>query len=412
MTETEVQTPTVHKVPEANMAGLRARIEKLNRRAVKLGCHQLLIVELGREVLRQRTGTSADFVDGLYIGPERIIPLILLRIDGAVVKLNGWTFVGTIQHLGEEGNILRLVPDETVPEVYRRATNFCDQCKADRRRIDTFIVRHEDGRYAQVGRQCLKDFLGHENPEHAAGMAAMLCDLNDLMGEAEDPEWGGGGGSRFDYEDRAAFMTRAAQAVRLYGWVSRKDSQFSNKTPTVAEAMRLLHPTKNDPRPPDPEDRDVKLAEAAVAWVHALEADRGPSANDYEWNLITALKNEDGLLHQRCLGIAASAISAYGRAMEIEMRRKHAAQTSRHFGEVGKRAEFTLTVESLRHIQGTYGTTAIHNLVDAAGNRAVWFSSSDVLEQGKTYRLKATVKAHEEYKGIAQTVITRCKVVE
>lgn len=414
--ETKAATtePTVHKIPESNMAGLRARVEKLNKRAAKLGCPPISIVEVGREVLRYKEHRFSD-IDGLVesdqAAAERIIPLVLVTMTGEAPKLNGWTFLGTIQHLGEEGNILRLVPEETVPEAYRKATNNCDQCRTARPRIDTFIVRHDDGRHAQVGRQCLKDFLGHEDPEHAASMAGLFCDARDLMGEAADPDWGGGGGNSFDFEDRLMFMTRVAQAVRLYGWVSKAMARDQDKTPTAAEASSLLHPPKNQPRPPEPTEADGKMAEAAIAWVQALEADRGPNANDYEWNLITAFKNEDGLLHRRCLGIAASAVSGYGRAKEIEMRRSHAAQTSKHFGTVKVRADFTLTVVSVRFIAGDYGTTAIHSLVDADGNQATWFSSSETLEVGKTYLLKGTVKAHQVYQGVAQTVITRCKVL-
>ena len=43
----------------------------------------------------------------------------------------------------------------------------------------------------------------------------------------------------------------------------------------------------------------------------------------------------------------------------------------------------------------------------------VWFTSSNIkLEEGKEYLLSATIKAHNEYKGEKQTIITRAKVKE
>lgn len=59
----------------------------------------------------------------------------------------------------------------------------------------------------------------------------------------------------------------------------------------------------------------------------------------------------------------------------------------------------------------------LHAFVDADGNRVKWFASSKslampdgsfaALVEGQTVTLKATVKKHDEYKGIRETVLTR-----
>jgi hypothetical protein len=52
-------------------------------------------------------------------------------------------------------------------------------------------------------------------------------------------------------------------------------------------------------------------------------------------------------------------------------------------------------------------------LVTAEGNVLKWFSSRNAgLETGATVKLKGTVKAHETYHDLAQTVTTRCNVIE
>ena len=45
----------------------------------------------------------------------------------------------------------------------------------------------------------------------------------------------------------------------------------------------------------------------------------------------------------------------------------------------------------------------------------VWFASStpdNVLDDGIEYIVKGTIKKHEEYKGLKQTVLTRCKLTQ
>ena len=95
---------------------------------------------------------------------------------------------------------------------------------------------------------------------------------------------------------------------------------------------------------------------------------------------------------------------ALARAAELAEKRQ-----SRHFGTVGKRETFTLTVERVNSIESQYGVTHIHTMRDAAGNVAVWFATREKLEN-RTYQLLATVKSHGVRDGIAQTVVTRCAV--
>jgi hypothetical protein len=46
-------------------------------------------------------------------------------------------------------------------------------------------------------------------------------------------------------------------------------------------------------------------------------------------------------------------------------------------------------------------------MVDEAGHSFTWFCSGKPLEEGKVYEVKATVKKHDEYKGVKQTIVNR-----
>lgn len=91
----------------------------------------------------------------------------------------------------------------------------------------------------------------------------------------------------------------------------------------------------------------------------------------------------------------------------IEREAKQGA-TSEHFGEVKKRAEYVLTLTRYSTSEGEYGVTHICGFEDADGNRAVWFASVDPeMDLGKSYKVKATVKSHGDYRGVKQTTLTR-----
>jgi hypothetical protein len=87
------------------------------------------------------------------------------------------------------------------------------------------------------------------------------------------------------------------------------------------------------------------------------------------------------------------------------------AATSRHVGTVGQRQTFDLTVERIFEGESHFGRYCILNCKDQAGNVVVYKGGSDLgLEQGDRATVTATVKAHGDYKGIAQTIVSRPKV--
>ena len=84
---------------------------------------------------------------------------------------------------------------------------------------------------------------------------------------------------------------------------------------------------------------------------------------------------------------------------------------SRHVGAIGERREFTLTVNKVFSFESIYGMTYINICKDVDGNVIV-YKGTNSFEEGETVRVKATVKAHEERDGVAQTLIARPKVME
>ena len=101
-----------------------------------------------------------------------------------------------------------------------------------------------------------------------------------------------------------------------------------------------------------------------------------------------------------------------------------------YYGAVGDKFELTLTFDKSFGFEGAYGFTYIHLFHDNENHLFKWSSSNGTykveydktadfggvehceFEVGHKYLMKGTVKAHNEYKNVKQTVITRCKVLD
>lgn len=74
-----------------------------------------------------------------------------------------------------------------------------------------------------------------------------------------------------------------------------------------------------------------------------------------------------------------------------------------------------LTLDFVTDYQTHYGVTTVLKFRDVEGNIIVWKASGAAPERsdvGKKYSLTGTIKAHIEYQGQAQTMVTRCKIAE
>lgn len=400
----------VYRIPENNIAPLEAAVAKLNKRATKLGVAPILF-ELGeREIEQERDFRTDKLLTKVFFQ---------VTITGQEPKFAGWSFVGTLQHVEEiNGVILRAAPGrEEQLTAYRNATNSCEHCGHRRKRKDTFVVEHEDGRRLQVGRQCLRDFLGHQNPQALAAAAEFISLVGQMGSDAEDEGWGGGASQ--DKPGLINFLLFVAACIRELGWTSRataREKVGAVATANVAmDAMGKWSKNAHDRHKwPSPTESDTKRVEEAIAWA---ENELEPSG-DYEHNLKLICGSGMPYVDYRCTGIAASLFVAHDRHLgRLAVRAKAAslAEKSKHFGESGERGDFLMTVLGMHYFDSDFGTRTLVRMIGDDDNIATWWASRIPRDEkgwevvvGEKYLVRGTVKEHGEYKGTKQTVLSRC----
>lgn len=434
-----------YTIPEGNFDGLSAQLAKLNKRAKRLNVSligmtsEVAYVEREYQEEHEFSGPKQKprwYKDGtvpsplghyFYRATGRVRQWLAVTVTGETPKFAGWSLVAVLNHVkadsGEVLEVIRAVPGESVPASFRGRGPVCDHCKASRRRNDTYVVRHENGTYKQVGANCLADFLGHKNPHSLAAMAELLACFAEICGGAQDEEYFGSGGGRttfsLDY-----FLDFVAHSIRKSGWLSRtaaRDSVNGSGRATADISWQGANPSRYDLADKDfvaywaqgtqaQKDEDSDLVESAIGWAATLHLVPNTEMSDY-LSSINAIARS-GLVEYKLAGYAASILIAYRNDLN---RRQAAAKqsTSEHFGTIGERAEFTLTLNRVTPIDGMY-PSYLHRFTDEAGNVATWFASETVklgMDEGKTYRVKATPKKHDAYKGTKQTILSRVAVV-
>lgn len=407
--QTETTANACYQIPESNLDDLRGKVTKLARRCVKLGLPPLALVE----------HKAADRICVKYDRETRkpttyAMACVWCEMTGASPKVGDHTFIARIEHT-EAGNLVSRVAsnsDEADLDLtaYRAVKATCDHCHTARYRKDTFLLRASDGSIKQIGRNCLADYLRTDSVDLVVAILD-LVDLSRCLGSdepSEDSEGFGGGGWRIDIETRV-YLACAVSSVRRTGWVAKSAGGYA--MPTASDAMFLAMPCPGGKaaqswKDGQPTEADLTKAAEILVWVKGTT-----DPSDYMHNLRVACASEG--LRDRVSGIVASAVPAYMRQVEKwEMERAAKLADPGYYAPEGTKIEVQdLTVSFLRYLVGQYGVTTLIGLKGPAGHSFKWFASgSKDLEVGQRVNVKGTVKKCELYKGIHETVLTRCKV--
>jgi hypothetical protein len=151
-----------------NVLNLKTAFEKLNKKAERYNTDKLDFVTIDEPYLK----------DNLLWQD--------IEVTGMIPVVGNFTLVGVLETLSEGTNIVKTVPGENLPEEYRNNSFFCDHCQTNRYRKEVVIVRNnETGEYVQLGKNCLKDYLGI-SLEHLVNRFSWL---NDLIENNSDPDF-------------------------------------------------------------------------------------------------------------------------------------------------------------------------------------------------------------------------------
>ena len=307
-----------YKIYEPNLRTLQQRLTNLNTKLARIKM-PLITFQITGHV----DEPSAD-------DATKLVRYYDLEVNGTTPSSNGWEFIATLVHT-DEGNILRTVPGYNVPVEFRDRPTYCDHCKTNRTRLDTYIVRHTDGRVMQVGSSCLEDFIGTA-PGALTKAAEHLLNAYDVCDAAQSREWLGGSNSLSVFRiDLETFLKQVAATVLADGrYITRKMESDSNGS-TSATSTRAY---RNMGLPVSPEAEE--LAAKARQWVLSTyspaltetddlsdEAIRSmvvtslkavnTRLSDFEHNLLACARAES--IEPRLCGISAYIVEAYRRSV-------------------------------------------------------------------------------------------------
>lgn len=387
-------------VSEFHMDWLKEYIEKINKRAVKLGQKQITYKTIAEEfkVVKVKVEQDRELVEN-----EVVTKVYTVEIEAEPVGVEGYRFVASIEHGYESGNIVHSVDDVQVPAHYHTVDGVCEHCNTNRRRKITVLLMNDENKLIQIGRSCLKDYIGYDVEAQLKYM-----DLLDELVREIGEQWSGITGSSYvPYIELAKYLTFVEQEINEHGWASKSSVERIEQSTAYQAELRM---NNWDSKHPDEEVTPSEYVLNALEWIRTTE----DTSRDYMANLQIMCKGE--YIRVKDMGYVASLLSTYAKHLEYQKKKELEAKgkaNSQHVGIVGKREVFELTYVRHNSFETNFGMMRIYNFMDDNGNTLVWKTGNFLeLNVGDKIKLKATVKEHSVYRDENQTVITRCTEVK
>lgn len=407
MTMNTIETHTI-KVLAWRAHEALAELTKLANKAKRYG-NPDITVEIGDSFME--TQVLADW-DGEQTTVRQGYTNLI--ITGTAPRYGNHEFLARVE-LTDAGNIVDTRPGVTdLEERFRNTDGYCDHCKTARRRAEVFVVRDIYTRQQlQIGRNCLHDYLGMDNPAHIASRFAFYAGFTEFEGCYGRAKWN---------ESLKGVMSLAAVCVRLFGWCSKTQAEQLQCESTLGHVGAVLFlgpmPTEKQRARADyiinnTQDDDYATAAKVIEWVR----NEMPCRSDYDHNLKVLCSN-DVIYEEKRLGLIVSAIAAYNRAMEFKAKREIQAQDdskSVHVGELKQRLRnVPVTLKDQRVIgSNDWGDRVLCKFVDGAGNILKWITGEGTgFKVGEQMLLTGTVKGHDEWNGTKETLLSRCVLTE
>jgi hypothetical protein len=382
------------KISEFKKDIFEAKMSRYARKAQKLG------IEFGYTLESESTESIRD-----RFGNEFRYSVYNYSVIGESPTIKGYTFLAKIESF-EGSNLIHSHNVNFDFSEYRTADLVCQHCNVTRERNFYYLIqRDNDKSIIMLGRNCLSNYIGLDNAEDIAEFySSFIVGLELYNDNADDmSEKIKTGAYKMSIN---MFLSYCILAVNESGFISTKD-QSENKISTKNQALNLLFWGSTADKI-IPTDNDKALAEKIAEHVKN-ELNKKDNLNEYEHTILTLLMA--GYIKVSHAGYIASIIPLYNRMMESSVSSK-SDNNSMWIGIEGEKLNnISCKVVYQSRIESQF-VTYLYKFITAQGNHITYFSSKNLnLVVGQNVIIeKCTVKKHDVYNSIKQTIITRGKI--
>lgn len=399
-------------MPSFRLDALDSLLKKLSKKATKLGVNVP-----SYKVVKTEVRDVTD--DKRY---PQLVEFSTVEVAYEVIQVIGdWRFLAKVEAADEVAGVPRnkvsgfnLSNDHA--SRYVTAPIICEHCNINRKRNAGFIVQDCNDKTLMVGSSCLEEFIGVD-PAAAVNSLEFAAAISEIGNN--DEEWGYGSAAP-RVMPLAEFAAATLSLVSHNGFVNAAAAEATNAVKTGNDVITLL--LDNNPKLADWRAKMTPTEEGKAAAAEAVKSlsDRILPAYINTPATLEAFDFKVGIsLNKGYVGVKDAQLVAAAIYYESgKLAKSKVGSVKRNElmpGAVeGQKLEFVGTVQSVKEVHSTFGTSLLVSFVSESGHIVKTFYSgkSESFNTGSKVSVKGTVKKLEvSPQWGASVMLSRVKVV-
>lgn len=206
----------------------------------------------------------------------------------------GWTVIATLRHRAGRPTTVQLTHSSVRINVdaWSRSEGWCEHCRTRRARRITYLLRHDDGRLAQVGSSCLAEFTASPYDARIRPLPTRRPAQRPPSGPSRTPA---------EYVETSIYLAHVAQAVLELGFTAASAARHGRPATWIQAAAAL-------DRDHAPSAHAWRRGQDTLNWIRDELSTQG-RLDDFERRLRQVLSRDR--LTRRELPTAAAGVYAY-----------------------------------------------------------------------------------------------------
>jgi len=327
-------------------------------------------------------------------------------VYGDSPTINGYSFLAKIEPFELGVNLVHSHNNDYDFTSYRTADLICEHCKVNRQRNFYYLIQSEsDNSVKMVGHNCLANYINLPDSESIAQFYSDFIVSSESFSCDEKEEYAPSSNNFYSIKI-SDFLAFAKVIVNKSGYVSTKNESLTNPSTKVLAINEYFYNGSDK----------IKITEENIIEVESIlavvknELTNRNNLSEYEFNILKLI--ESGKMKISHAGYIVSIIPLYNRIIVTSKEETNEKTQSQFVGIVGdKITNINAIVTFYNRYDTQYGYTHLYKF-NNNNNVITYFSSKDLFlnVNDNVIITKATIKAHDTYNGVNQTVITRGKI--
>lgn len=321
--------------------------------------------------------------------------------------IEGYKYLGCIQEIN--GYLFYYTNENLSKEIQTSESFCCDHCNIKRRRTTVYVFEDANKQRKVIGSNCVNKYFPVNVEKELYHYAKMVSEVINFF--EGDEEFSYHTGSNLFQEFKMCVLSCAFILDQSGVYISGDELSSNSTKSKIQRFQHILHSKQHERS-----EQDGLFVDKYLEWCR-LNQDYYEKIMEYYVSYSATTDFQTNLKHTFLAQLDRIGLIAYGCYEYGKLTNRYTSldiKESKYLGEIDQKLECEVKLVAVIQNQFQKSNIVIDQnimkFLDKDENVIIWKTGLREYKLNSTYKLSGKIKDHQEFRGIKQTILTRCKM--